>query len=148
MQACNRSENGGVTKRFDWDTLWIVDRLMNMLICLQADAMGLGKTIQTVSLFAYLWERKGVKGPHLIVAPLSTLRTGWSAEFDRWFPQATKVVYEGSRETRRVLRSRWLNNTTDPNFSILLTTDAFIMKDKSYLRKFNWEYLVVDEAHR
>ena len=35
--------------------------------------MGLGKTIQSVSLLNYLYERQGVWGPFLVVAPLSTL---------------------------------------------------------------------------
>ncbi|EER01062.1 hypothetical protein Pmar_PMAR010528, partial [Perkinsus marinus ATCC 50983] len=30
----------------------------------------------------------------------------------------------------------------------LLTTDAYVLRDKQYLRKFAWEYLIVDEAHR
>lgn len=33
-------------------------------------------------------------------------------------------------------------------FNVLLTTDFFIMKDASHLRKIYWEYLIVDEAHR
>lgn len=34
--------------------------------------MGLGKTLQTLSLFAYLREQ-GLKVPHLIICPLSVL---------------------------------------------------------------------------
>lgn len=35
--------------------------------------MGLGKTLQTLSLFAYLEEKYSSKGPHLLVCPLSVL---------------------------------------------------------------------------
>ena len=42
--------------------------------------MGLGKTIQTIALFAYLKEFKKISGPHLIIAPKSTLGN-WCAEF-------------------------------------------------------------------
>lgn len=35
-----------------------------------------------------------------------------------------------------------------PAFNVLLTTDSFVMKDVTYLRKITWEYLIVDEAHR
>jgi hypothetical protein len=35
--------------------------------------MGLGKTLQTLSLIAYLHETHGVKGPHLLICPLSVL---------------------------------------------------------------------------
>ena len=42
--------------------------------------MGLGKTIQAIALFAYLKEFKKISGPHLIIAPKSTLGN-WCAEF-------------------------------------------------------------------
>lgn len=36
----------------------------------------------------------------------------------------------------------------EPQFDVLLTTDAFVLRDKSFLKKIQWEYLIVDEAHR
>lgn len=50
--------------------------------------MGLGKTVQCISLVAYLIEM-GVKGPFLVAAPLSTL-PNWLSEFHRFTP---KVKY-------------------------------------------------------
>ena len=35
--------------------------------------MGLGKTLQSISLLAYLKESKGIDGPHLVIAPKSTI---------------------------------------------------------------------------
>ncbi len=45
------------------------------------DEMGLGKTIQCISLLAHLKE-KGVAGPFMIVAPLSTV-ANWVSEFEK-----------------------------------------------------------------
>lgn len=59
--------------------------------------MGLGKTIQTVSLLAYLNDMKNVAGPHLVVAPLSTLHGNWEIELKRWFSSCNVCVYEGSK---------------------------------------------------
>lgn len=50
-----------------------------------ADEMGLGKTIQVISLIAHLIE-KNVRGPFLIIGPLSTL-PNWALEFERFTPQ-------------------------------------------------------------
>jgi SNF2 family DNA or RNA helicase len=41
--------------------------------------MGLGKTIQTISLIAHLYETKGVWGPYLIIVPVTTLHN-WQNE--------------------------------------------------------------------
>jgi SNF2 family DNA or RNA helicase len=38
-----------------------------------ADDMGLGKTIQTISYFAFLKQEHGLKGKHLIIAPLTVV---------------------------------------------------------------------------
>lgn len=59
--------------------------------------MGLGKTIQIIALLGYLYEMKGNHGPFLIVAPLSTLHSGWVLEFKRWLPSLHVVIYEGPK---------------------------------------------------
>jgi SNF2 family DNA or RNA helicase len=48
-----------------------------------------GKTIQSISLLASLIE-ENVSLPHLVVAPLSTLRN-WEREFATWAPQMNVV---------------------------------------------------------
>lgn len=52
--------------------------------------MGLGKTIQTIAYVASLKEDGASERPHLIVAPLSTLRN-WEREFQMWAPQLNVV---------------------------------------------------------
>ena len=64
--------------------------------------MGLGKTIQCIALLAHLIE-KGVAGPFLIVAPLSTLGN-WVSEIDRFAPSIPFVLYHGSPDDRARLR--------------------------------------------
>lgn len=48
-------------------------------------AQGLGKTLQTISLLAYLHEYRGITGPHLVIVPKSTLGN-WMNEFRRFCP--------------------------------------------------------------
>lgn len=48
-------------------------------------AQGLGKTLQTISLIAYLHEYRGITGPHLVIVPKSTLGN-WMNEFRRFCP--------------------------------------------------------------
>lgn len=58
---------------------WLISLYENGLNGILADEMGLGKTIQCISFLAHLTE-KGIPGPFLIVAPLSTLGN-WVREF-------------------------------------------------------------------
>ena len=58
-----------------------------------ADEMGLGKTLQTIAFFAHLYEHR-VRGPYLVVAPLSTI-SNWCREFKRWAPELPVLLYHG-----------------------------------------------------
>ncbi|KGM92177.1 uncharacterized protein PADG_11715 [Paracoccidioides brasiliensis Pb18] len=51
---------------------WLSLLFEQSLSCILADDMGLGKTCQVIAFLAHLYE-KGVKGPHLVVVPSSTL---------------------------------------------------------------------------
>jgi chromodomain-helicase-DNA-binding protein 4 len=59
-----------------------------------ADEMGLGKTIQSIAFLASLFEEGICAHPHLVVAPLSTLRN-WEREFATWAPQMNVVCIRG-----------------------------------------------------
>jgi ATP-dependent DNA helicase len=55
------------------------------------DEMGLGKTVQCIGFIAHLVEN-GVKGPYLVVGPLSTL-PNWCSEFQRFTPEVCEEMY-------------------------------------------------------
>lgn len=65
--------------------------------------MGLGKTIQSISLLAHLAERQNNWGPFLIVTPASTLHN-WQQEFARFVPDLKIIPYWGSVQDRKVPR--------------------------------------------
>ncbi len=44
---------------------------------------------------------QGVRGPFLVVVPLSTV-PNWIREFRRWLPQLNAVVYVGDTKSREV----------------------------------------------
>lgn len=60
---------------------WMISLWQNGLNGILADQMGLGKTIQTIGLLAHL-KGKGLDGPYLVIAPLSTL-SNWVNEISR-----------------------------------------------------------------
>lgn len=106
--------------------------------------MGLGKTIQTIALIAYLMEVKRNMGPYLVVVPLSTL-SNWKDEFQRWAPDIQLVVYLGAPQARNDL---WMEKVKPGKFNVLLSTFDFVLRDKAKLSSISWNFLVMDEGHR
>ncbi|GKV38526.1 hypothetical protein SLEP1_g46434 [Rubroshorea leprosula] len=136
---------GGELRPYQLEGLqWMVSLFNNNLNGILADEMGLGKTIQTISLIAYLVENKGVTGPHLIVAPKAVL-PNWINEFSTWAPSIHAVLYDGRLDERKALREEL---SRDGKFNVLITHYDLIMRDKAFLKKFHWLYMIVDEGHR
>lgn len=72
---------------------WLYLLFRKNLSCILADDMGLGKTCQVIAFLAHLRET-GIKGPHLIVVPGSTLEN-WLQEFSTYCPDLTVMPYYG-----------------------------------------------------
>lgn len=72
---------------------WLALLFEKQLSCILADDMGLGKTCQVIAFLALLFER-GIKGPHLIVVPGSTLEN-WLREFSVFCPDLVVMPYYG-----------------------------------------------------
>jgi ATP-dependent helicase STH1/SNF2 len=113
----------------------------------------LGKTIQTIALLCHLFETHGMTGPHLIVAPKSTL-PNWAREFAQWAPGLRVVTYEGSPDERAEL---WQTKLRPGAFHVLLTNYEKLMSEgrvggreaeQKKLSLVRWQYLVLDEGHR
>uniref|UniRef100_A0A671Q2F0 DNA helicase n=1 Tax=Sinocyclocheilus anshuiensis TaxID=1608454 RepID=A0A671Q2F0_9TELE len=72
---------------------WLILLHQHKLSGILADEMGLGKTIQAISFLAHLYEN-GIKGPHLITVPSSTL-DNWVRELGLWCPSLKVLIYYG-----------------------------------------------------
>lgn len=135
---------GGDLKEYQLRGLqWMVSLYDNHLNGILADEMGLGKTIQSISLLTYVTEIKHNHGPFLAVVPLSTL-SNWVNEFKKWAPDLVLVVYKGHPQVRKEIHRQEMASC---QFNVLLTTYEYIMKDKHVLRKYEWQYIIVDEGH-
>jgi SWI/SNF-related matrix-associated actin-dependent regulator of chromatin subfamily A member 5 len=123
---------------------WLIRLYENGINGILADEMGLGKTLQTISLLAYLHEYRGINGPHMVVAPKSTLGN-WMNEIRRFCPVLRAVKFLGNPEERRHIREELL---VAGKFDICVTSFEMAIKEKTTLRRFSWRYIIIDEAHR
>ncbi|CAM0881249.1 unnamed protein product [Alopecurus aequalis] len=123
---------------------WLIRLYENGINGILADEMGLGKTLQTISLMGYLHEFRGITGPHMVVAPKSTLGN-WMKEIARFCPVLRAVKFLGNPEERNHIREKLLQ---PGKFDVCVTSFEMAIKEKTALRRFSWRYIIIDEAHR
>uniref|UniRef100_A0A8C7VHQ2 SWI/SNF related, matrix associated, actin dependent regulator of chromatin, subfamily a, member 5 n=1 Tax=Oncorhynchus mykiss TaxID=8022 RepID=A0A8C7VHQ2_ONCMY len=123
---------------------WLISLYENGINGILADEMGLGKTLQTISLLGYMKHYRSIPGPHMVLVPKSTLYN-WMNEFKRWVPSLKAVCLIGDREQRNAL----IRDVLLPGeWDVCVTSYEMLIIEKAVFKKFNWRYLVIDEAHR
>ncbi|XP_076142451.1 lymphoid-specific helicase isoform X2 [Alosa pseudoharengus] len=139
---------GGVMRWYQVEGIeWLRMLWENGINGILADEMGLGKTIQCIGHVAMMLERK-VLGPFLVVAPLSTV-PNWIAEFKRFAPDLSVILYHGPQKERDDL----LKTMRKPQgplkmLPVVITSFEIAMIDRRKLQRFQWKFLIVDEGHR
>ncbi|XP_031616809.1 chromatin-remodeling complex ATPase chain Iswi-like [Contarinia nasturtii] len=123
---------------------WMISLYENGINGILADEMGLGKTLQTISLIGYLKHFKNNCGPHIVIVPKSTLQN-WMNEFQKWCPSIRAVCLIGDQDKR----TQFIRDVLMPGeWEVCITSYEMCIREKSVFKKFNWRYMVIDEAHR
>ncbi|UNI16795.1 Putative ATPase [Purpureocillium takamizusanense] len=144
---------GGTMRDYQLEGLtWMFEICSQGMSGILADEMGLGKTVQTIALIALLREQEGYLGPHLIVAPLSTL-SNWMDEFHKWTPSIPVVMYHGNQQQREdIFKTKMLRNLNHgrptTKFPVVCTSYEMVLRDQHNLSRINWEFIIIDEGHR
>ena len=66
--------------------------------------MGLGKTIQSAMMLQYMYKICKIRGPFLIIAPLSTMEN-WKRELELW-TDLNCFIYHGTQESRDITKKK------------------------------------------
>ena len=105
-----------------------IDKMMGLQHCLNANPMGLGKTVETVRYLAANNPKTA-----LIVCP-KIIRTQWKDQLERW-GNLKAEIYD---DQQNVAPGIWIINYDK------LRNEKTLMKFK----EFQWEFLILDEAHK
>lgn len=55
------------------------------------------------------------------------------------------VLYDGRLDERKAMREEY---SGEGKFNVMITHYDLIMRDKAFLKKVHWYYMIVDEGHR
>ncbi|PWH84929.1 SNF2-related protein [Brumimicrobium oceani] len=119
---------------------WLVFLHENQLGGCLADDMGLGKTLQTIAFMQYLKnlpKKDSSPLPHLVVAPTS-LMFNWLAELEKFAPKLKVLSFIGANRIESIPEIQ--------NHDVVLTTYGSMIKDIETHRKFEYNYVILDES--
>ncbi|GET87113.1 snf2 family helicase-like protein, putative [Leishmania tarentolae] len=125
--------------------LWLLTLHSRRTGGILGDEMGLGKTIQVAVMINALHHSGLLRGPVLIVAPVTVLRQ-WLAELHRWAPYVRSCVMHessGSDTTRDSLLQ-----STQGTPAVVITTYAAMRLHCSLLHRTGFQYIILDEGHK
>ncbi|KAK3025598.1 hypothetical protein RJ639_042096 [Escallonia herrerae] len=120
--------------------------------CILADYMGLGKTLQSITLL-YTLLRQGFDGKPMvkkaiIVTPTS-LVSNWEAEINKWVGERVKLV--ALCESTREDAISGINSFTSPRSPLqvlIVSYETFWMHSSKFSESGSCDLLICDEAHR
>uniref|UniRef100_A0A3Q3VX27 Chromodomain helicase DNA binding protein 1-like n=1 Tax=Mola mola TaxID=94237 RepID=A0A3Q3VX27_MOLML len=125
---------------------WLIQCLENQQGCILGDEMGLGKTCQTISLLVYISGALRKNGPFLVISPLSVMEN-WREELERC-RHTHAFCTQTACMTLLNVRCACLQLQEDGHTELRCCAHHLCLKDASFLRRWRWNVLVVDEAHR
>ncbi|GAA5877713.1 hypothetical protein JCM3774_006652 [Rhodotorula dairenensis] len=155
---------GGTLKNYQLDGQnWLIQRyIFAMHGAILADEMGTGKTLQSISLLAFIYEQihkpetPSTDRASLVILPKAVLYN-WAAELERFAPELPVLVYTGNKDERADLRRSRLglrglmNQPPRPRkqpMPIILVTYQIMMNDINWLKELNYDAVICDEAHK
>lgn len=101
-----------------------------------ADDMGLGKTIQIIAFILSQREKHG-HTTNLVVLPTSLL-FNWQEELAKFAPSVKVLTHYGADRQK---------NTADfQKYEVVLTTYGMLLSDITFLKKFRFNYIFLDES--
>jgi superfamily II DNA or RNA helicase len=152
---------GRELRDYQWEGVrWMLFNWSQRRNSILADEMGLGKTIQTAAFLQLLRAKQRMRGPVLVVCPLSVL-VHWQREIAAW-TSLDVVIYHGDCDERELIRDydifyRSRGRGAGHKCQVVVTTPETILAADSKtqtgrvrraLAAVQWSMLVVDEAHK
>ncbi|MEQ9307742.1 MAG: DEAD/DEAH box helicase, partial [Marinoscillum sp.] len=103
-----------------------------------ADDMGLGKSIQIIAFVLHL-RNKSPQNTNLLVVP-TTLIFNWESEFRKFAPSVSILTLQGPDRKRDI--------SDFEKFEIILLSYNTLLTDVTYLKKFEFNYVFLDESQQ
>ena len=122
---------------------FMIDRIDTLGFCLNADAVGLGKTIQSIGVVRHYMNKGEVK--KVLVVCKKSLKSQWKSEFykitgDEAFP----VFVTGDSKAKR---KKAYEGIFEASEGMLVTNYHSFLNDLDQLSRVKYDLVIIDEVH-
>ena len=129
----------------DYGIRFMIDKIQNYGFVLNADDVGLGKTIQTIGVVKWYIENMGIK--KVLIVCKKSIKKQWSDEFDKFtdlrnpsFP----IIYTKSTPAQR---AKAYKTIASANSGILITNYHTFLNDTANIQSLGFDFAIIDEVH-
>lgn len=128
----------------DYGIRFMVDKILQKGFVLNADDVGLGKTIQTIGTLKWFIENRGVR--KILVVCKKSIKKQWIDEIQKFTDLGQIFVMErtGSTPAQRKKSYDAFNNATN---GILVTNYHTFLNDTNLFQNMQIDFVVIDEVH-
>jgi chromodomain-helicase-DNA-binding protein 7 len=140
---------------------WLLKNWNNKRNSILADEMGLGKTIQAIAFINTLVTAFKLRGPYLVLAPLSIL-AHWKKTAEDWTYINSVIYHDPNGSDGRDMCRKYELFYTDimkrgglsdkshlVKFNLLVTSfEVFIQDYSKFFTEIPFQMIIIDEAHR
>lgn len=131
----------------DFGVRFMIDKVLIHNFVINADDVGLGKTIQTIGTIKWFYENKGIR--KVLIVCKKSIKKQWVDELNKFTGWDTsepqrKIIYTGSTAAQRKKAYAVINQSQE---GILITNYHTFLNDAAMLSGMGFDFVVVDEAH-
>lgn len=128
----------------DFGIRFMIDKILKHNFVLNADDVGLGKTIQTIGVIKWFIENKGID--KVIVVCKKSIKKQWCDEFAKFtdYHNQFPIVYTGATPASR--KKAYKQIASSPR-GVLVTNYHTFLNDTAEIKKLGFQFCVIDECH-
>lgn len=128
----------------DYGIRFMVDKILQKNFVINADDVGLGKTIQTIGTLKWFIENRGIK--KILIVCKKSIKKQWKDEFDK-FTNLSNTFWIGYTGEKPKDRKNAYEQFTNASQGILITNYHSFLNDEAEIAATKPEFVVIDEVH-
>ena len=128
----------------DYGIRFMIDKILQRGFVLNADDVGLGKTIQTIATMKWFIENNNVH--KILIICKKSIKKQWIDEINK-FTDLSSTFQMYKTGTTPTQRKKAYNEFNKASNAILITNYHSFLNDTSLFQNMNIDFVVVDEVH-